>query len=31
MQFVIIARDGKDEGALRRRMDARDAHIKDFK
>lgn len=27
MQFVIIARDGEDEGALARRMAARDSHI----
>lgn len=26
-QFVVIARDAKDEGALARRMDVREAHI----
>lgn len=26
-QFIIIAYDGKDEAALQRRMDARDAHL----
>ena len=29
MQFVIIARDATDEGALERRTKARDAHIAD--
>lgn len=27
MQFLIIARDGTDEGALDRRMKAREAHL----
>lgn len=27
MQFVIIARDGQDEAATQRRLDAREAHI----
>ncbi|MEV4415906.1 YciI family protein [Catellatospora sp. NPDC049609] len=27
MQFLLIAHDGKDEGALARRLAARDAHI----
>lgn len=27
MQFLIIARDGKDDEALNRRMKAREAHI----
>ena len=27
MQFLIIAQDGTDEGALDRRMAARDAHL----
>ncbi len=28
MQFIVIGRDGTDEGALERRMAARDAHLK---
>lgn len=28
MQYLIIAYDGKDEGALERRLAARDAHLK---
>lgn len=28
MQFIVIGHDGKDEGALERRMAARDAHLK---
>ena len=31
MQFVLIARDGDDEGALERRMAAREDHIAAFK
>ncbi len=27
MQFIIIAYDGTDEGALQRRMEVRDAHL----
>ena len=27
MQFIIIAYDGTDEGALKRRMDVREAHL----
>ena len=27
-QFIVIGMDGKDEGALERRMAARDAHLK---
>ena len=27
MQFLVIGHDGKDEGALQRRLDNRDAHI----
>ena len=27
MQFVIIAQDGQDEGALNRRLAARDSHV----
>jgi len=27
MQFIIIAYDGKDEGALQRRMEVREAHL----
>jgi len=27
MQFIIIARDGEDEGALNRRMAARESHM----
>lgn len=27
MQFIVIAYDGRDEGALRRRMAAREAHL----
>ena len=27
-QFIVIGRDGTDEGALERRMAARDAHLK---
>ena len=30
MQFVIIGNDGDDEGALERRMAARDAHVKNI-
>lgn len=29
MQFIVIAYDGTDEGALERRLAARDAHLKD--
>lgn len=28
MQFIVIGHDGKDEGALERRMAAREAHLK---
>ena len=28
MQFIVIGKDGTDEGALDRRMAARDAHLK---
>jgi uncharacterized protein YciI len=28
MQFIVIGHDGTDEGALERRMAARDAHLK---
>ena len=28
MQFVVIGRDGTDDGALERRMAAREAHLK---
>ena len=28
MQFIVIGKDGNDEGALDRRMAARDAHLK---
>ena len=31
MQFVLIGRDGNDEGALDRRLKARDAHLKHVK
>ena len=31
MQFLIIARDGKDADALDRRMKARDAHLEGVK
>ena len=31
MYFVVIGRDGTDEGALARRMSARDAHVADMK
>lgn len=31
MQFVIIARDGKDEKALERRMAVREAHLAAFR
>ena len=31
MQFVVIGRDGTDEGALERRMAARESHIAAFK
>jgi len=31
MQFVVIGRDGTDEGALERRMAAREGHIAAFK
>lgn len=31
MQFLIIARDGTDDGALQRRLNARTAHIEIFK
>jgi uncharacterized protein YciI len=31
MQFVVIAYDGTDEGALERRMAAREAHLKSAK
>ncbi|MCE2510911.1 MAG: hypothetical protein J4G10_08105, partial [Alphaproteobacteria bacterium] len=27
MQFLVIAKDGTDEGALERRMKVRDAHL----
>ena len=27
MQFILIAHDGKDEGALQRRMEVREAHL----
>ncbi|MEJ2116718.1 MAG: YciI family protein [Alphaproteobacteria bacterium] len=30
MQFVIIARDGTDDGALERRMAARDTHLQNI-
>ena len=28
MQFIVIGHDGNDDGALERRMAARDAHLK---
>ncbi len=31
MQFIIIARDAKDDGALSRRMAAREAHMEGVK
>lgn len=31
MQFIVTGYDGKDEGALGRRMAARDAHLKGAK
>ena len=31
MQFIVIAYDGTDEGALERRLAVRDAHLKSAK
>ncbi len=31
MQFIVVAYDGTDEGALDRRLAARDAHLKSAK
>lgn len=31
MQFIVIAYDGTDEGALERRLTAREAHLKSAK
>ena len=31
MQFIVIAYDGTDQGALERRLAARDAHLKSAK
>lgn len=31
MQFLVIAYDGTDEGAMERRLAAREAHLKTFK